>query len=83
MVEGHFHKQEATNSSSNHGGEAFTLETLPFEALEQICAYKPSPDTSAIVGDHNVDEYNAHRLAFINALPDEKSTTADLLRNFD
>ena len=38
-----------------HGGEAFTLETLPFEALEQICAYKPSPETSAIVGDHNAD----------------------------
>ena len=65
-----------------HGGEAFTLETLPFEALEQICAYKPSPETSAIVGDHNADEYNAHRLAFINAHPDEKSTMEDSLRSF-
>ena len=59
-----------------------TLETLPFEALEQICAYKPSPETSAIVGDHNADEYNAHRLALINAHPDEKFTTEDSLKNF-
>jgi hypothetical protein len=55
--------------------EAFSLENLPFEALKQICAYKASLDSSAIIGDHNTDEYNTHRLAFINAVPDESYNT--------
>ena len=47
-----------------------------------MCFYKASPDSPAIIGNHNADEYNAHRLAFINAVPDEKATTLDSRRDF-
>ena len=65
-----------------HGGEAYTLDNLPFEALEEICSHKPASEPSAMVGDHNADEYNAHRLAFINSTPDEKPAALALLRSF-
>ena len=44
--------------------------------------FKPSNESTAKVGQHHVDEYNTHRLAYIHASPDEKLVSLELLRNF-
>ena len=54
------------------GGSAHSLDTLPFEDLEHLAVFKPAAESSAIVGDHNVDAYNAHRLNYITVSQDEK-----------
>ena len=36
-----------------YGGNAFSLEDIPFEALEEICIYKPSSEPFPIVVAHN------------------------------
>ena len=64
------------------GGSAHSLDTLPFEDLEHLAVFKPAAESSAIVGDHNVDEYNAHRLNYISVSQDEKPTALDSLRVF-
>ena len=54
------------------GGSAHSLDTLLFEDLEHLAVFKPAAESSAIVGDHNVDAYNAHRLNYITVSQDEK-----------
>ena len=64
------------------GGQSFSLNDITYQELEDLSIFKPSCEPHAIVGPHNTDEYNTHRLAYANAVPDEKSTSLDLLRDF-
>ena len=65
-----------------HGGASILLNDIYFEALEELCIFKPSCEPQAIIGPHNSDEYNAHWIAYVNAAPDEKSSALDLFRDF-
>ena len=65
-----------------YGGTSFSLNDISYQELEDISIFKPSNEPQAIIGQHNADEYNTHRLAYVNAPPDEKSTSLDSLRDF-
>ena len=65
-----------------HGGSAFSLNDISYQELEDLSIFKPSNEPQAIIGSHNADEYNSHRLAYVNAPPDEKSSSLDSLRDF-
>ena len=65
-----------------YGGTSFSLNDISYQELEDIAIFKPSNEPQAIISQHNADEYNSHRLAYVNAVPDEKSTSLDLLRDF-
>ena len=53
-----------------YNGAPQTLEDLTYEELEGCAAFKPSMKISAIVGDHNTNKYNSHRLHYINCSPE-------------
>ena len=59
------------------GGSSFSLDDIPFEQLEEICAFKPSCEPSPIVGSHNTDEYNSLHSAFVNSPPDDRAAALE------
>jgi len=65
-----------------YGGKSYTLDDIPFEALEELCVVKPSSEPCPIVSDHNEDEYNVRRMAYIHANPDEKLSELENIRTF-
>ena len=65
-----------------YGGTSFSLNDITYQELEDLAIFKPSNEPQASIGPHNTDEYNTHRLAYVNAVPDEKSTSLNLLRDF-
>jgi len=65
-----------------HGGSSFSLNDISFEALEEICVYKPSSEPSPIVATHNEEEYNVKRLSFVTAGPDDKTSALNNFRDF-
>ena len=77
-----FPRKQQIILSPYRGGQSFSLNDVSYQELEDLSILKPSCEPHAIVGPHNEDEYNIHRLAYVNAAPDEKSTSLDLLRNF-
>jgi len=64
------------------GGSAFSLNDISYQELEDLSIFKPSCEPQAIIGSHNADEYNSHRIAYVNAPSDEKSSALDSLRDF-
>jgi len=64
------------------GGSSFSLDDIPFEQLEEICAFKPSCEPSSIVGAHNADEYNSLHSAFVNSPSDDRAAALEAVRNF-
>jgi len=77
-----FPRKQQIILSPYRGGQSFSLNDVSYQELEDLSILKPSCEPHAIVGPHNEDEYNTHRLAYVNAAPDEKSTSLDLLRDF-
>ena len=77
-----FPRKQQIILSPYYGGSSFSLNDISFQELEDIAIFKPSNEPQAIIGQHNEDEYNTHRIAYVNAAPDEKSTSLDLLRDF-
>ena len=65
-----------------HGGSCFSLNDISFEALEEICVYKPSSEPSPIIAAHNEEEYNVKRLSFVTASPDDKASALNSFRDF-
>ena len=65
-----------------YGGNAYSLEDIPFEALEEICIYKPSSEPFPIVVAHNKEEYNVRRLSYISANVDDNPEAMNNLRTF-
>jgi len=65
-----------------YGTTVFSLEDIPFEALEQLCVVKPSNEPCPIVSTHNEEEYNLRRIAYVNANADEKPAALNSVRNF-
>ena len=65
-----------------YGGKSYTLDDIPFEALEELCIVKPSSEPCPIVSDHNEDEYNVRRMAYAHANPDEKPSELENIRTF-
>jgi len=65
-----------------HGGSYFSLNDIPFEALEEICVFKPSSEPSSIIAAHNEEEYNIRRISFVTANPDGKASALNSFRDF-
>ena len=65
-----------------YGGLAKTLYDLSFEELEELVFFKPSGETSSIIGDHNRNEYNSVRMDYIQASANEKPSCLVLLKEF-
>ena len=65
-----------------YGGTSYSLEDIPFEALEQICVFKPSSEPAPIVASHNEEEYNVRRLSYVTASPEEKPSALNDFRTF-
>ena len=63
-------------------GNAFSLEDISFEDLEEICTFKPPGESAPIVGTHNLDAYNSLRMAHNNANGDERASSLDNIRDF-
>ena len=77
-----FPRKQQIILAAYHGGSAFSLNDVSYQELEELSIFKPSNEPQAIIGSHNADEYNSHRLAYVNAPPDEKSSSLDSLRDF-
>ena len=58
------------------------MNDISYQELEDLSIFKPSCEPQAIIGSHNADEYNSHRIAYVNAPSDEKSSALDSLRDF-
>ena len=54
-----------------YGGTSFSLNDISYQEFEDLSIFKPSNEPQAIIGPHNADEYNTHRLAYVNAVPDK------------
>ena len=65
-----------------HGGVTFSLDDMPFGALEEVCAFKPSNEATPMITVHNLDQYNTLRLAYLNAGADDKAVALEDLRGF-
>ena len=63
-------------------GTSYTLEYIPFEALEEFCVLKPSCEPCPIVSTHNEEEYNVTRLSYVTANPDDKPSALNNLQAF-
>ena len=65
-----------------YGGKSYSLDDIPFEALEELCVVKPSSEPCPIVSTHNEEEYNVRRISYINANSDEKPSALENIRTF-
>ena len=65
-----------------YGGNAFSLEDISFEDLEEILVFKPPSEPAPIVGSHNLEEYNTLRLAHNSANGEGRASSLENLRDF-
>ena len=56
----------------NDGNPGLSLDEMPFELLDSVVLFKPSVETSAIVGPHNRDEYEAMKNQYLTGTVDER-----------
>ena len=68
--------------SPYYGGNASSLDEISFEALEEICIFKPSSEPAPIVTSHNEDKYNLLRVAYVSASSDDKLSVLSDIRDF-
>ena len=68
--------------SFNDGNTGLSLEEMPFELLDSVVLFKPSVETSAIVGPHNRDEYEAMKNQYLTGTVDERPANLLHIKDF-
>jgi len=66
----------------NDGNTGLSLEEMPFELLDSVVLFKPSVETSAIVGPHNRDEYEAMKNQYLTGTVDERPANLMHIKDF-
>ena len=66
----------------NDGNTGLSLDEMPFELLDSVVFFKPSVETSAIVGPHNRDEYEAMKNQYLTGTVDERPANLLHIKDF-
>ena len=64
------------------GNPGLSLDEMPFELLDSVVLFKPSVETSAIVGPHNRDEYEAMKNQYLTGTVDERPANLMHIKDF-